>query len=257
MGMLVYRKNPQNISHKVFLSLGFLFGFIMFTQGCFHQSINIEEATLWWRCSSLWSINIAISYHFLALFTNQRSFITNFRKALLYSSAFVISVTDSLTPYISEVGVRSSSGWTVHFPMNIACISSQVWLVVMVFLLILIPFSVLGKSDELKRKQLIILLGGITIACVATVLDMWLTLFSVGTPAFSSILTVFPFLCLGLGTVIYDAPRSLRISSTDCRYCGSPNIQVNSHEGVCIYCLVDRIGTLEDKVNHVMRLDKR
>ena len=256
-GALLYVRQPRIRARVLFLAVSISMGYTLFSLGCFQQALNIEDARFWWKLSSHWPFNYAMSFHFIALYTNQKRFISGFKLFFLYITSAIIALIDFFTFYLSEVKMGDGLNWLVHYPVNILSVLCQaVWSSVLMFLIIFIIFlAIMNSRKGPTLNRFVLILGSMVLSGVVVTMETYFLFSSTGLYMTSPLLASLCLLSILLGNVFFEQSPNLGSSKYGvCPICGAKEVNIDTQSGICIRCLLNNLGVLEDKVSHLMKV---
>lgn len=152
-GPVVWSRAPGETANRLFAALTSSLGLLaLFVMLVLTQGADSEAAELWWRLSRFWPISLALFAH-LSICLTQPHQDTPQRRALLYSSAVVVMVTDMSTPWIS--GVRwGGEAWVLALGTAPAVsAATAVWIAVVAMIGLMSALSALRHIEPRIRWQ--------------------------------------------------------------------------------------------------------
>jgi PAS domain S-box-containing protein len=154
-GLIVYMQKPKDRINQIFLLFSLTVSYWTFSEFGFHQSSDIETASIWLRFGFFWPFVLVILFLFILIFTKKKHIIKNpITILLVYLPASIFSIFNFTTNLISGKLVPSESGFMTVTPDNIMLLYlSSIWSIGLSIGTLIICYDFYRKQKDTEEKN--------------------------------------------------------------------------------------------------------
>jgi diguanylate cyclase (GGDEF)-like protein/PAS domain S-box-containing protein len=163
LGNFVYYRNPRDRLSRTFYALTMVGAYMAFTEALMRMAASQEAAYFWMKLGSFWPFIIALTAHFILIYTENAELLRNkWVQFLIYGSASLVSVAGLTTNLLDGKPVMASWGcWTQGAPARSPMVTlTSLWIAITsIFIFYEIVHYLLKTTEDKKRQTIYVAVG--------------------------------------------------------------------------------------------------